>query len=224
MLKRVVMAAMALLPTVALFAADVAPIAMFADFENLPSATSISEMEQEVSAILKPSGLQISWHSLKDRKVGESFPDLVVLRFRGSCQVTDSNQYSELRPGMEVKTLAFTAISDGQILPFTDIFCDQVRRYIGPNITETNLMKRDTVYGRALGRVVAHELYHILVKTTEHSKSGVACSVHTRKDLTNSAFRFHDQEISRLREVSSRMVLASEGEPVVTSGEVASDR
>ena len=181
-----------------------ASVALFTDFEIAPSAVSISRMQEEVAAILKPSGIDLDWRSLKDRRANESFADLVVLRFRGACQGVDFTLPHEGWPNMIGQTLASTAVSDGRVLPFSEVECDQIRRYIAPNVTRLSADQRAEVYGRALGRVIAHELYHVFMGTQCHAREGVARSFHTRRDLTEKEFRFTAKETQEIRDVKFR--------------------
>lgn len=191
-------------------AANAPSIAVFLDFETTPSAESVSQMKAEVALILAPSGLSLDWRSLTGRSSTETFPDLVVVRFRGSCQVRNPAMDSELGPAFDHVALASTAVEDGQVLPFSDIKCDEIRRFLAPNLSAVNLPKRESIYGKALGRVVAHELYHIFAATEKHAKQGVARESHSRRDLTDEQFRFSDQETALLHEIKWRALLASE--------------
>ncbi|MCU1258223.1 MAG: hypothetical protein JWO80_1108 [Bryobacterales bacterium] len=193
-------------------AAGVPQIAIFLDFENEPSVTSISEMKEEVSAILKPSGLQLDWRMLNNRKDDESFQDLVVVKFKGSCQMRNPALDSELGPSIGGVALASTQVSDGRVLPFSDVECDRIRHYISNEVVSKDEEKRESIYGRALGRVLAHELYHIFTGTQHHAHEGVARSFHTRRDLTGKEFRFSPTESNMLHQLKWRALLASEGE------------
>jgi hypothetical protein len=193
-----------------LYGASAPPIAVFLDFDNQPSETSIAQMQQEVASILRPSGLQLDWRILKDRKGDESFPDLVVVKFKGSCQMRNPALDSELGPALPGSALASTQVSDGHVLPFSDVECDRIRRYIAPEVSSHDQEKRDTVYGKALGRVVAHELYHVFTGTQHHSNEGVARSFHTRKDLTAKQFLFSPSESNAIHELKWRALLAPE--------------
>lgn len=193
------------------YAASAPSIAVFLDFESQPSETSVAQMEQEISSILKPSGLQLDFRMLNNRKSDEAFADLVVLKFKGSCQMRNPTLDSELGPSIAGSALASTQVSDGRILPFSDVECDKIRRYISPDVSSNDKDKRDTIYGKALGRVVAHELYHIFAGTPHHSRDGVARSFHTRRDLTAKEFRFSPAESAMLHDLKWRALLASEG-------------
>ncbi len=189
-------------------------IAVFLDFEAVPSQTSIEHMKIEVAAILKPSGLTLDWYSLRDRVSSETFADLVVFKFNGSCQVRNPAMDSELGPALEGAALATTAVSDGKVLPFTSVKCDEIRRFLLSSLTGNQPAKQEQIYGKALGRVVAHEMYHIFADTEVHGKEGVARASHTRRNLTDKEFRFSPKESATLHQVKWRALLAGEGEAV----------
>lgn len=192
-------------------AADSPSIAVFVDFENIPSEETVSQMKAEVAAILKASGLALDWRLLNQRADQETFIDLAVVRFKGSCQVRNPAMDSELGPAMDHVPLATTAVSDGHTLPFSDVRCDEVRRFLAPNLALANPRKRDAIYGKALGRVVAHELYHVFAATEKHAKVGVARESHSRGDLTGRQFRFSETETAVLHDFKMRAMLSGEG-------------
>jgi hypothetical protein len=185
------------------YAADSSTIAVFLDFESASSSATISEMESEITAIMKPSGLHFEWHMLRDRTSGDSFPDLVVLTFKGVCE-EEEPLMNELGPVGRGAPLAFTHISEGRILPFSEVQCDTIRKYIAPNVGSSKLRERDAILGRALGRVVAHELYHIFASSTAHAAEGVQRSFHTPKELTARQFHFTAHESEVLRATKAR--------------------
>jgi len=189
-------------------------ITVFVDFEQEPSPPSVAQMKDEVASILKPSGLTLNWLSLNSRADSESFPDLIVLKFKGSCQVHNPALDSELGPAIEGSALATTVVSDGKVLPFTDVKCNEIRKYLLSDMAGYRQAKQEQIYGKALGRVVAHEMYHIFAATEEHGRDGVARAFHTRRDLTNKEFRFTPKETATLHEIKWRALLAGEGEAV----------
>jgi hypothetical protein len=125
----------------------------------------------------------------------------VVFTFKGRCQ-TVGPSYDELGPLAERQPLAFTRISDGRVLPFSDVQCDTIRNYISLTVASARPSEREGILGRAMGRVVAHEMYHMLASTKAHSQGGVARSFHTRQDLTAPEFRFNPREQQLLRALS----------------------
>jgi hypothetical protein len=50
-----------------------------------------------------------------------------------------------------------------------------------------------------MARVVAHELYHVLMRTTDHARAGVARSCFSTGDLLTERFEFEGATLARLR-------------------------
>jgi hypothetical protein len=105
--------------------------------------------------------------------------------------------------------LGWTHVSDGQILPFTDVSCDRIREFVQSGLLTYRAEDREEKYGRALGRVLAHELYHIFANTTRHGSVGVAKESYNVQDLLANDFRFEAKE--------SRMLQTSRPRPAVES-------
>jgi hypothetical protein len=59
--------------------------------------------------------------------------------------------------------------------------------------------KSDLLLGRALGRVLAHEVYHILAKTTGHGRAGVAKSALSGRQLIADRIAFDEHDLRKLR-------------------------
>jgi hypothetical protein len=95
--------------------------------------------------------------------------------------------------------LGWTHVSDGQILPFTDVSCDQVREFVQTGLLAFRAEDREEKYGRALGRVLAHELYHIFANTMRHGSTGVAKESYNVQDLLADDFQFEAKETRMLR-------------------------
>jgi hypothetical protein len=79
--------------------------------------------------------------------------------------------------------------------------------------------QRDFYYGRALARVIAHELYHIVMRTTDHSRNGVSRSCFSTADLVAERFEFESAVLAQLRSKPQ-----SAGTSAVADTEDASDR
>src|ERR1035438_10590065 len=58
---------------------------------------------------------------------------------------------------------------------------------------------REGKYGRALGRVLAHELYHIFANTMRHGSVGVAKESYSVLDLLSDDFQFQAKETKMLQ-------------------------
>jgi hypothetical protein len=168
-----------ILGALATLAADqdgpVAPIALYTDYQHETSVTIQQTIHDEVDSIISPTGLTLEWQALGDRKGDEVSAGLVFVRFKGACDVADLTPYSAYP-----FTLGSTVINDGEILPYADIYCNAVRAFLSPQLLPLCPKERAVAFGRAVGRVVAHELYHIFAHTKQHG-SGVWPSGHGNK-------------------------------------------
>ncbi len=187
-------------------------VGVFFDFENRPAQLAIDTMEQEVGSIMHSAGLTFAWRELNSSQGQGSFADLVVVKFKGSCSGVAASvpapfDFTEEAP------LASTNTSNGQVLHFTDVYCDELRRYLSPEATPLSEKGRDLLYGRALGRIVSHEMWHIFAGTEKHASSGVARACHSRQELVQPVFLFDPKEEEILRQYAMRALVSKEGNP-----------
>lgn len=188
-------------------------IGVFFEFAERPAQLTIDTMEKEVRAIMHPAGLSFSWRDLDDPKQTQgSYADLVVIKFGGSCSGV-LPPFNDLGPDSPPVALADTKISNGQILHFTEVHCDELRRYLSPNAVGLKESGRDVLYGRALGRVVSHEMWHIFAGTEKHASGGVARACHSRQELIQPAFVFDAKEEKILHDYAMRALLSREANP-----------
>ena len=103
--------------------------------------------------------------------------------------------------------MGWTHISDGIVLPFTDVDCDRIRGFVQTRLARIDANGREEVFGRAIGRVLAPELYHIFAHTTQHGAGGVGKAFYSVEELTAEVFRFAAAEFSALRTSHARMLL-----------------
>ena len=139
-------------------------------------------MKREVADLLRPSGVALDWRLLENNRGTEAFADLAVMRFRGRCRTDRDPAFPAQDHGRA--TLGSTWISEGHVLPFGQVQCDQIRQ----SITDAGGGPRDSLLGRAMGRVVAHELFHVLAKTASHTRHGLTKSCYTGTELTARNF------------------------------------
>jgi hypothetical protein len=166
------------------------------DFQGPHSSRSVTAMQHEVAGILKDSGLQLQWRALA-RTSGTSDLDeenLVVVRFSGRCLLEPNPiLYDERGP------LAFTHTSDGTVLPFSEVACDQVTASMRSAMFGGDYAQGDQLLGRALGRVVAHELVHILTDSHDHGREGVARAALSGTQLITPRLPLSPSDLERLR-------------------------
>jgi hypothetical protein len=145
------------------------PLTIVFRFDGPYSEKSLLEMKRELGTILKGSGIQIDWRDQSAIAASDSFANLVVVKFRGKCRMEPVPYlYDERGP------LAFTHSTDGTVLPFSEIECDKIRSSLNTAMLGEDYKRSDKLFGRALARVLAHELYHVLAKTHSHAAQGIA--------------------------------------------------
>lgn len=175
-------------------ASEAGPLTLVVDYESPPAAASMAAMQKELDRLLQASPLRIDWKLRDDLRAGESVNDLAVVRFRGSCRMeTMPIVFDERGP------LAFTHTADGEILPFTEVFCDNVRTAARSAMWAGEVARGDELLGRAMARVVAHEVFHMLTKSHDHSEDGVFKKRLSGAQLIAERFDFAAADLKRLR-------------------------
>lgn len=199
MMRIVPVLALAALPVLAAHSGSTpAPIAVYTEFQQPPPAAVLVNLQSELAAIMEPAGIQIEWRALSTAGGDEPVAELAVIHFKGGCNAAGLAAHS-INPG----ALGWTHVSDGSVLPFSDIDCDGIRRFVQGGLMALRVEDREPAFGRAVARVLAHELYHVFAHTQHHSDRGVAKPLYTVEDLLTTNFRFgvHDNEDLRaLRE------------------------
>jgi hypothetical protein len=177
-----------------------APITVYTHFlQQDPPPAVLEAIQDELAEIMTPSGVELEWRSVTASSGTEASAELAVITFRGGCEATDLTR-SAAMPG----ALGWTHISDGAILPFSEIDCDGIRHFLQLELLHLRQQERDAVFGRAVGRVLAHELYHIFANTRAHGSEGVAKRSYTVRELISPAFHFEEHESDALREGTAR--------------------
>lgn len=185
-------------------------ITVYTQFDHGYSAGAMDVMRQELGAIMAPLGLEFTWRDLATSRGNEVSIELVVVTFKGLCEMSVDYRYTG-----ETGALGWTHMSDGAVLPFSDVDCDKIRRFINPEIKTLEPADRDAVYGRAVGRVLAHELYHVFTNTTRHASWGVAKAFYTPKDLVSDKFQFQEKDTTALRTGKLKTLLRNRKPPVL---------
>jgi hypothetical protein len=177
--------------------ADTAPvITLYVGFEQqAPPGALLAQAQAEASTVLAPAGVNFEWRSLDDPRSGQPVEELVVVRFKGRCQAVPGVRPQNAYGG----ALGWTHISDGEVLPFSDIDCDRTWALIQQQLGGEPEAEHDRILGRALGRVLAHELYHIFANTTRHTASGLSKACYTAAELADGVFRFQSEAFAKMR-------------------------
>jgi len=166
------------------------------DFKGPFSQASLKEMKRESGLVLQSSGVQLDWRMLGEDPYA-AYSDLVIMTFRGTCK------YGPAGPidiGDELGPLAMTHSVDGEIQPFGEVNCDRVVNSARTAMLGDDYARADLLIGRALGRVVTHELVHMITKSAEHGTEGVEKSSLSGRQLIAGELPLSAFDIDRLKQ------------------------
>jgi len=162
--------------------------ALYTDFAHQPASAVVEALRREVDLLMAPSGLHFAWTSLaaNDQRVWTA---LAIVKFSGRCEALPfaTNSQSGQR-------LGWTHISNGMVLPFAEVDCDAIRAYLLKDLSMLPVRSREKVLGRAVGRVMAHELLHIFAETAAHSDHGVDHPTLPISELLADSLDFAERE------------------------------
>jgi hypothetical protein len=155
------------------------------------SKVAIREMVRESAHILKQSGVSLRWQvGAPDQAV---MGRLVVVKLVGRCDMDGSPPLVVSGP------LGWSHKVNGSILPFSDLACDTIRGAVQTAIADGNHLRANILLGRAMGRVLAHELYHIVADTSEHGRGGVAQRALSPRQLTSPQLELEPSDVAAVQ-------------------------
>jgi len=164
-------------------------------FDQAPDAAVVEWMERETAALFSEAGVAFSWQE-EDRSNDLGATDLVVwVRFHGDCRAS-SGSLSLPTDG----ALGWTESQDGDIQPLIDVDCDRAAALVWRNRGTVPMPLTTRAFGRALGRILAHELYHYLTGSAVHGASELFSRTMHPGFLLSEKVRFENSEITALRE------------------------
>ena len=196
---------------------ELAPVSLYTAFAQQPPSMVFDAMQAELESIMSPMGLKFDWENLADSDGTQVSVELAVFNFAGQCDTAGLIPHDYNRG-----PLGWTHISNGMILPFANIDCNAVRDFIQRELMHLSAATRAVSFGRALGRVMAHELYHILARTTHHGSDGVARASYTVRDLLAPDFQLEGKETLAL--IHSKAYAALAGTPTPPAADDAEHR
>jgi hypothetical protein len=167
-------------------------ITIVLDFQGPRSEQSVAEMKREFAGIMKDTAVRFDFRS-RSQASQETLSDLVLVRFKGKCVLDPVGYlYDERGP------MAFTYSTDGAVQPFSEVACDKVTSAVRSAMSGSDFANADVLLGRALGRVLAHEVVHMLSKSGAHGHTGVAKTALSGSQLIAPELRLEPQDVARL--------------------------
>ena len=191
---------MRLLAICALFAAaaQAEGITIVLDFDGPHSEQSVAEMKREFEGIVKNTTLTVGWRTRREAEQ-EALANLVVVRFKGKC-ILDPVPYLYDERG----PMAFTYTTGGVPQPFSEVACDKVAGAVRSAMFGGDYAKADQLFGRALGRVLAHEVVHMLTRSGAHANEGVTKRSLSGNQLISPELRLSPEDLDRLIDPSHK--------------------
>ena len=177
-------------------------IALVLDIRAEVSAVARDALTVEFARIYSLAQVRLSWH-----RPGQQVSSnrVVVVRIWPSS------------PQAPPKALAFTHLSEGEILSFVELDPQRIRHILELARRNLDPDDREELLGRSLGRAVAHEAYHVLANTTSHGKSGITKRFFCVEDFLNDRLDLEEEAIERIEShlgfsVGGEAFRAEEGE------------
>jgi hypothetical protein len=167
--------------------------------EAQPTRT-VEAMKREASALMEPGGYNITWRDLPENAADAVDAAVVIVELRGTCQAPKHAEV--VTPLIAPASLASTAVANGEVLPFSWLECGTLSRMLAPELAKHD-RGLDSLFGRAMGRLVAHELVHVLANTTHHAGGGVGKPYFSAKDVLAERFEFEKETLVQLRAPAS---------------------
>ena len=162
----------------------------------------VAALQSELAEIWRGEPVKLDWRPIESIHPGDSFDDLVVVHFKGHCQLRPYQEWLashayliDERGPQPSLTLAYSPTVDGRVQAFSSVLCDRVERSVETALPPGQRKSADSLYGRALGRVLSHELYHILNQTRRHELRGLAKQSLTGEQLIAPVFRFDESTV-----------------------------
>jgi hypothetical protein len=157
------------------------------------SRGSLTAMESETQRIFADTGMKLEWRLKELLPDHAEFPNVVLFTMTGSCRM-------DMTPPLidERGPLAFAYTSDGEVLPFGEVRCDRIKASLQSSPYPGNGRNLDALFGIALGRVMAHELYHMLSDEKDHTQKGVTRGSLRADELVSGTANLDPSALARI--------------------------
>jgi len=179
----------------ALRAESLPNLTVLLSLDGKASSAAINELRTELSSIMKETGRTLDVRLRSQSSAGETFEDVVLVNLKGNCKM------ERLVPFIDERgPLAWTHSTDGAILPFAEVSCDRIAKAIAGAMWGGERKQADKLLGRALGRVLAHELYHIIGKTHDHNADGSLAkeAISAKQLISDKRITFDIRDLQRM--------------------------
>jgi hypothetical protein len=170
--------------------------AVVLSFDEEYSGPTLEQMQRELEYILSPVGFEFHWRMGPNDRREEIANFLVSVRMKGRCAIL--SQPEEAGERFDNRVLGHTEMTEGRILSYCEVDCDGVQSMIRSTTSGDSFVQLQNRFGRALGRVLAHEVFHILSGTTRHRRDGVSKAVVTPEELVEGVVKLEPEEVEAI--------------------------
>jgi hypothetical protein len=174
-----------------------AKLAVYLKTDASQSVRPMDSMKQELSRLMQTAGYELEWRGPQDSHI-DTGAFLAVVELKGDCEA-QSGDFGARSSLPDMAQLASTFVSDGQVLPFSWVNCGNVTKFLAPALLDQPAARGDFIFGRALARLIAHEFYHMLMQTREHTRSGISKACFTAADLLSNSIEFEYAALAQLQ-------------------------
>lgn len=157
------------------------------------SPSVLAELKAETNRILKRARVSLKFTTRQEAAMN-AYNDLLFFRVKGQCEMDAADQILDERG-----PLAWSFTEDGRVMPFGEVECTRVKQSIRTVMHGGDFARANKLLGRALGRVVAHEIFHMLTGTKHHSDEGVFREALSARQLIAERLDFTDDDYKALQ-------------------------
>ena len=150
-------------------------------------------LEMELRILLSPAAVFPVLRDMDLKTSSEQFRELVVVKISGRCTFDLKERRSAVQG-----PLAAAHSTDGYILPFIDVACERIRDVLQPALRGPHFDRLHSLFGRAMARVLAHELYHVLGRTKKHGDSALTAERMSAHQLLADRLHFEDEDLEKI--------------------------
>jgi hypothetical protein len=166
---------------------------------DIGPAETLAEMNRELGTLMQRASFRVLWrHANEPSSSGSAH--LIVVELVGACAFPPRDSPVPLASNF---ALASSSVVDGRVLPFSWVDCSALTRFLGPAILNLADAEQARIYGRSMARLLAHEFYHVLAQTSEHTSTGISKPRFSIADLLADHLDFGIAALERFRNPSS---------------------
>lgn len=170
-------------------------LAIVLDTEQPLSSITSLVLSEEVARLLAPGGITVEFYPLA-AVIHLGIANRLVTARLQRCTLLPANKQSPL----ELVPLAWVTSTDGEVLSTIHVDCGLVGSQVGSATVWTQQGLAQSLMGRALARVLLHELLHILTGTAEHTGTRLFSNTMSLQTLIEPGLGLEPRDIGLLRE------------------------